>query len=189
MAQDTACIIKGDPHYLTFDGLKYDHMGNCSYAVVAWCGGTFATRPWQVISVRTKEINPKRPGHTRIVGVILRRFGTGHFTEVIAPDCSVKLNGRNMDLESQPFRNFPNHGSIERVGEFIVVESFNQYRAVFDCEKKRLDIFITYEGAAGNLCGLCGNYNGDASEADEFQGHGSLDALAEAFRSPDPDLQ
>ncbi|XP_077864218.1 BMP-binding endothelial regulator protein-like [Saccoglossus kowalevskii] len=177
------CIVKGDPHFETFDGYKYTYMGFCSYKVVAWCGEG-VTRPMPLITVTTRETNPKKVGHTQVISLILRRFGTRHFTEVIPDDCSFKLNGR--EWTTFPYI-WPAHGSVHKEGNIFTIESYGQYKVVFDCKIHMVDIILTHPDAIGNLCGMCGNYNGNDTETDELQGYESIDALATAFKAPDPD--
>ncbi|XP_047196962.1 alpha-tectorin-like [Hippoglossus stenolepis] len=37
MDEPGVCIAKGDPHYTTFDGHKFDVYGNCSYLLTSHC--------------------------------------------------------------------------------------------------------------------------------------------------------
>ena len=41
LASKATCMAAGDPHYRTFDGKRYDFMGDCEYTLAKDTGNTF----------------------------------------------------------------------------------------------------------------------------------------------------
>ncbi len=51
------CVVWGDPHYITFDGLMYDFQGSCEYTLLRDCWNT-SSPPSFHLSVKNSKRKP-----------------------------------------------------------------------------------------------------------------------------------
>ncbi|XP_007443211.2 IgGFc-binding protein-like [Python bivittatus] len=145
----STCIASGDPHYLTFDGTKYDFMGSCVYQMVGVCSKNPALTPFSV-TVENDNRGSKAVSFTKVVTLEVYNMtislskNTRHRIEV---------NGVLVDL---PF----SHGnklSVYQSGVHGFIRTDFDLRVSFDWYSyARVILPSTY---ANSVCGLCGNAN------------------------------
>ncbi|KAI4880349.1 hypothetical protein NFI96_021106 [Prochilodus magdalenae] len=149
------CITYGSGHYHTFDKKTFGFSGDCSYiAVQDKCGnkteGTFH--------------------------VITENMPCGTTGTTCTKDVRIVLGNTQLDLvdgkvTETNLRTGPKiRYTKERLGNFLVIEAKNGLKVMWD-HKTTVRIVLEPEHM-GEVCGLCGNFNGNGK--DDFTTQGQL---------------
>ncbi|XP_078472604.1 IgGFc-binding protein-like isoform X10 [Lampetra planeri] len=177
------CSICGDPHYLTFDGVAHDFMGTCTYTASIPCNQSSTLPHFNV-----ETTNEHRGGSTAVsyvkevhVEVYGHRITLGQGRRVL-------VDGLRL---TPPF--FISGVYIQLSGSYVVLETDFNLVVRFD-GNHHVEIFVPGE-YTGELCGICGNFNGDGSD-DNLKPDGSAAASSSelgnswrVFNSSDDDCQ
>ncbi|KAM4825775.1 IgGFc-binding protein [Thomomys bottae] len=152
-----SCEASGDPHYLTFDGRRFDFMGTCVYLLVGFCGQNSALPSFRVL-VENEHRGSQAVSYTRAVRVEahgvtveVRRENPGQ----------VLVDGI---LRYLPYQAANGKVQVFRQGNSAVVTTDFALTVTYDW-----DAYVTAKVPSSykeTLCGLCGNFNGDP--ADDF---------------------
>ncbi|KFQ41233.1 Mucin-5B, partial [Nestor notabilis] len=140
------CAVYGDGHYNTFDDKRFNFNGNCEYTLVQdHCGmsGT-ANGTFRVI---TENIPCGNTGTTcsKSIKVFLESY------ELILGEehVSVIKRGQNNEVSY----------TVRYMGMYLVIETTSGLILMWD---KKTSIFIKLSpDFKGQICGLCGNYDGN----------------------------
>ncbi|XP_035748755.1 mucin-5AC [Egretta garzetta] len=140
------CAVYGDGHYNTFDDKRFSFNGNCEYTLVQdHCGksgtgnGTFR--------VITENIPCGNTGTTcsKAIKVFLESYELILHEEHV----SVIRRGKNDEV---PY-------TVRYMGMYLVIETTSGLILMWD---KKTSIFIKLSpDFKGQVCGLCGNYDGN----------------------------
>ncbi|XP_047138889.1 BMP-binding endothelial regulator protein isoform X2 [Hydra vulgaris] len=144
-----ACIGYGDPHYQTFDGKKFSYQGFCSNIFVKDCTSA------KSFAIITHNYDRHTKRYSWIKSVSFIYFGV---TISLLQNYKVKINGKYIGT---PYANLP----------YIDIRKFERYLHVYTKDGITLkwdgDDYIQVELPfmyKNNVCGLCGNFNGDPSD-------------------------
>ncbi|KAJ6663879.1 hypothetical protein lerEdw1_009960 [Lerista edwardsae] len=155
---EATCWAQGDPHYHTFDGRNFDFMGTCTYTIAKTCGPD-TTLP--SFSIEAK--NENRGGNTRVsyaASVTIRVYNIT-ISVVSLETGLVRVNYQQsrlpISLHGGKLRLYQSGGSVFIETDFSLKVSYDW--------NSFLVVKIS-SSFSENLCGLCGNYNGDP--ADDF---------------------
>ncbi|XP_073514028.1 mucin-5AC-like [Phyllobates terribilis] len=140
------CTVYGDGNYITFDTKRYIFSGDCEYTLVQdYCSDDPSKGTFRVI---TENIPCGSTGTTcsKAIKVFLGNYqlilGDEKF-EVVKLDVGVYV----------PYK-------VRQMGIYMVIEALNGLVLVWDT---KTTIFIKLEPSfQGQVCGLCGNYDGNA---------------------------
>ncbi|XP_039268050.2 mucin-5B-like isoform X2 [Styela clava] len=160
LACSAECSAVGDPHYTTFDGLKYDYQGACGYTLVQdLCNGKLFGS-FRVV-VENIPCGNTAVTCTKSVTVYLFHHAI-HFTKGDGEPIVSYSNATNAGLRQTPF-DFTYHvrqGSIYYILETNIGISvlWNHDNAV------KVQLSPNY---SGEVCGLCGNF--DYDQSNDFQ--------------------
>uniref|UniRef100_A0A3B3QBA9 VWFD domain-containing protein n=1 Tax=Paramormyrops kingsleyae TaxID=1676925 RepID=A0A3B3QBA9_9TELE len=138
------CSVYGDGHYVTVDGKRYNFNGNIETLLQDYCGGSNSNGTFRVI---TENIPCGTTGAT--CSKAIKLF----------------LGVREKDQSSGEYKVIPKNTGIEVpyqiriMGIYIVIEANNSLIFMWD---RKTSIFIKLSPAyKGQVCGLCGNYDGN----------------------------
>uniref|UniRef100_A0A803Y6Q7 VWFD domain-containing protein n=1 Tax=Meleagris gallopavo TaxID=9103 RepID=A0A803Y6Q7_MELGA len=140
------CAVYGDGHYTTFDDQRFSFSGNCEYTLVQnHCGKSdTANGTFQVI---TENIPCGSTGTTcsKSIKVFLE-----HYELILSEErVSVIKRGRGGEV---PF-------TVRYIGMYTVIDTTSGLILMWD---KKTSIFIKLSPEfKGQICGLCGNYDGN----------------------------
>ncbi|XP_076142698.1 uncharacterized protein LOC143125242 [Alosa pseudoharengus] len=141
------CAIYGDGHYITFDGKRFNFDGSCEYILTEnYCGHGSTNGTFRVI---TENIPCGTTGTTCSKAIKLF-LGSN---ELILTDGGYQVVKRNSGAEV-PYQ-------IRTMGIYLVIEANNGLILMWD---RRTSLFLKLSPEfKGNVCGLCGNYDGNAN--------------------------
>uniref|UniRef100_A0AAQ5X438 Zonadhesin, like n=2 Tax=Amphiprion ocellaris TaxID=80972 RepID=A0AAQ5X438_AMPOC len=151
--KDTStCIASGDPHYTTFDKRKYNFMGNCSYLMSGPCNKT--TEPYfEIHADNENRYNKPKISYLKAVHVYVYMMKIS-----ILKGGTVQVNGTNVNI---PVTLAPDV-SVFKAGKHYTVSMSFGVTVRYD-GNHFMDIKVIKD-YADKLCGLCGDYNGNAKD-------------------------
>ncbi|XP_074075051.1 IgGFc-binding protein [Macrotis lagotis] len=181
-ASTATCRALGDPHYTTFDGRHYDFMGTCSYTLSEFCGFD-ETLPAFSVETKNEHRNNKKvsyvglvtvSAYSQVVSLARGEYGFARINNQKSR-LPVSLQGGKLKVFQSGFQ-----GVIEM--DFGLRVSYN-----WDSQ-----LILTLPARFQNeVCGLCGNYNGDPSDdfltRDETEAADS-EEFGESWKVDDGDL-
>ncbi|XP_045069425.1 mucin-5AC-like [Coregonus clupeaformis] len=141
------CAIYGDGHYITFDGKRFTFEGDCEYTLTKdYCGNNNANGSFRVIT----ENVPCGTTGTTCSKAIKLFLGNN---ELILTEGNYQVVERNSG-EAVPYQ-------IRTMGIYLVIEANNGLILMWD---RKTSMFIKLNPQfKGHVCGLCGNYDGNAN--------------------------
>eukprot|EP00079_Xenopus_tropicalis_P024587 XP_012817335.1 PREDICTED: mucin-5B [Xenopus tropicalis] len=140
------CAVYGDGHYYTFDSNRYSFSGDCQYVLAHdYCTNDPTNGTFRII---TENIPCGSTGTTCSKSI---RFYIGNNVLVLDEG---KFEVQNTGSgASVPYK-------VHQMGIFLVIETLNGIVLVWD---KKTSIYIKlHPDFQGKICGLCGNYDGNA---------------------------
>ncbi|XP_059194717.1 IgGFc-binding protein-like isoform X2 [Centropristis striata] len=149
------CIAKGDPHYTTFDGSNFDVYGNCTYLLTSHCP------TWGSLQDFTVEVQNQMVDATNVSFRHVKIVASGYTIE-ISNDWSnrVKVNGLLLRLPSVLITGV---GRVKIYMNGLSKRMETDFGLVVACSSDVLTVQMP-RVFSGNLCGLCGNFNGDPED-------------------------
>ncbi|KAM3920370.1 IgGFc-binding protein-like [Leptodactylus fuscus] len=147
------CSASGDPHYITFDGLRYDFQGTCIYQYAGLCKKSDDLVDFQV-NVQNENRGSKVVSYVSAVQVKLWSF-----------DIVVDRKYKDKVLLNGVLTNLPlfetGKLTIYKQGYLAVIQTSFGLRVAYNWDSQ---IAVTLPSSyAGAVCGLCGNFDNDKS--------------------------
>ncbi|KAK3862056.1 hypothetical protein Pcinc_032049 [Petrolisthes cinctipes] len=152
------CVVFGDPHYRTFDGLLYTFQGACHYTLAEECGrgknfsvrvSNDAPRSHSQTSSRTHTYARTRSLTLRLKGVKVK----------MCQKLRTKVNGK---MVQPPFTHKDGLFNLTKAGQALSLTTSQGVKVVWDgWSYTEVEVPLALRGLT---CGLCGNFNGNSSD-------------------------
>ncbi|XP_078509951.1 IgGFc-binding protein-like [Lissotriton helveticus] len=149
------CTASGDPHCVTFDGVRYNFMGTCVYQLAGLCKKSDDLVDF-LVYIKNDNRGSKVVSYASLVEVIVYNFDI-----IISKEYpnKVMLNGLLINL---PYSADNGKLSIYKQGYHCYVQTSFGLLVTYDWQSYvSVKIPSTYAGA---VCGLCGDFEGDKSK-------------------------
>ncbi|XP_062996671.1 IgGFc-binding protein-like [Elgaria multicarinata webbii] len=152
------CTAYGDPHYISFDGFRFDFQGTCTYILAEAANtGNRNLAPFTVMQ-KNRPWNGRKVSVTKMVSVEAYGFT---LTMLQNKKGMVKVNGVFLSL---PIVLSDGHLRADQRGTKVLIQTDYGLIVSYDLVYHvTVTIPSTYKG---QVRGLCGNYNGQKD--DEF---------------------
>ncbi|KAL7381442.1 hypothetical protein ABVT39_005557 [Epinephelus coioides] len=144
------CMVSGDPHFVTFDGERYNFQGTCAYQMAAVASNHTGLEHFSVV-LQNNGRNNKIGSVVKLVEV--KVYGN---TIIISKEhpAAVVVNG---ELSNLPMMLNSSKLQLYTSGWFAVIETDFGVKVYYDWNSVAfVTVPSTYMGA---MQGLCGNYN------------------------------
>ncbi|KAK2497827.1 hypothetical protein MC885_019273 [Smutsia gigantea] len=141
------CTAYGDGHFITFDGARYSFSGDCEYTLAQdHCGGNgTANGTFRIV---TENVPCGTTGVTcsKAIKLFLESY------ELILREGSYKVVQRGPGADP-PYK-------IRYMGNYLAIETRSGMAVSWD---RKTSVFIRlHQDYKGRICGLCGNFDGNA---------------------------
>ncbi|XP_069460992.1 IgGFc-binding protein-like [Ambystoma mexicanum] len=149
------CSASGDPHYVTFDGVRYDFMGTCVYQFAGLCKKNTDLVDFQVL-VQNENRGSKVVSYTSLVQIkvcdfdiiISREYPNKVMFNGLLINLPYSVDNGKLSIYKQGFQCY-----VQTSFGLLVTYNWDSYVSV--------KVPSTYAGA---VCGLCGDFDGDKSK-------------------------
>ncbi|XP_068547553.1 IgGFc-binding protein-like isoform X7 [Anas acuta] len=174
------CNVHGDPHYVTFDKVTHDFMGNCTYTLAKVCSNSSV--PYFNVEAKNEHRGNPRVSYVREVLV-----------EVYGERIAIVKQERSQVLVNGVRRTLPVSAAggairVSTSGRYIVLETDFNLRVSYDADHSvEVRVPTTYSNLT---CGMCGNFNSrreDDYMMPDGQQAADSNALGESWKVPDGD--
>ncbi|XP_071946555.1 IgGFc-binding protein-like isoform X2 [Antedon mediterranea] len=164
------CTVWGDPHYITFDKARYDFQGECEYTVVDKCDNRTDIEDFTISGINRKN----QPS----AGVSLMREVTLHYKQHkynLGQDGQIAYDG----VTITPPLLTSDGVYITISGQYTIL--LTNFSLVLRWDNKHtLETELPFE-YMNSVCGLCGDFNGEASNDISLKSDGSNARSASGF--------
>ncbi|KAK2880802.1 hypothetical protein Q8A67_018070 [Cirrhinus molitorella] len=154
------CEASGDPHYVSFDGRRFDFQGTCTYILSQSCGLERTNLTHFSIQVENERWWPNKYHKVSVTKqVALTVYGSTIILRQNEPQ--ILVNGV---LTNLPYSSKSLNGSLVQAyndGSYIIIETGFGLRVTYG-----LFYYVTVtipESYRNKTCGLCGNFDGVSS--------------------------
>ena len=145
-AEPASCEAFGDPHYRTFDGHLHHYQGRCYYIMARDC----------LNNDFTVLVQNDQRGHTGVSWTQEVTFNRANVSVTLLQGLRVRANGQVVDL---PYIYSP-YVYVKLEGGLVAVETDIGVSLMWNGDSI-ISVSVPSD-YAGKMCGLCGNYNGNA---------------------------
>ncbi|XP_034029562.1 IgGFc-binding protein-like [Thalassophryne amazonica] len=149
------CWSMGDPHYLTFDGRRYDFMGTCTYVISKKCATDSQLPDFEVIA-QNENRGSLRVSYVALVTVKVYGYD---ITVVRTEKGHVRIDN---SLWSLPITLNNDNLMIFQSGRYVVIQTTFGLTVKYDWVHAL--VVTLSKNYAGMTCGLCGNFNGNPKD-------------------------
>ncbi|CAL8241748.1 unnamed protein product [Merluccius merluccius] len=172
------CSVSGDPHYVSFDKRTHHYMGACSYTLTELCDPTNSSLPdFSVHTQNEHRDSSRRVSYVR--AVVVHVYG---IDVVLGKGRVVQINGTQQTLPLILTKGV----QIYLSGKFVLLETAFGLSVRFD-GNQHADVTLP-KSYSGQLCGLCGNFNGQPGDDNikpDGQPAATTNELGDSWAVPD----
>ncbi|XP_050786523.1 IgGFc-binding protein-like isoform X2 [Gopherus flavomarginatus] len=144
------CWGWGDPHYHTFDGLKFDFQGTCTYTIAKYCGHDHSLEPF-TIDEKNDNRGSQAISFLRVVNIYVYGYNISIYKREVG---KVRLNGV---ITSLPVTLLDGKIRVYQSGFRAILQTDFGLQVAYNWDWHLLiTLPSSYYGAT---CGLCGNFN------------------------------
>lgn len=144
----SACLFYGDPHFTTFDDRMYSFQGACKYLLTSDCRHrNFSVR------VHNRKRSSQQHSWTKQLSVHIDKT-----VVTLSRHFVVRVNRKKVSL---PFYDLPQY-QITRSNFMISIATEFGLQIMWDGENYAE--ILAPKRFQGHLCGLCGNFDGNATD-------------------------